>query len=28
VGHTIHSMWAPAHFELQKRAVKWLLKQI
>jgi hypothetical protein len=28
VGHTIHAMWQPAHFELQKRAVKWLLKQI
>ena len=28
VGHTNHAMWAPAHFELQKRAVKWLLKQI
>jgi type 1 glutamine amidotransferase len=28
VGHTIHAMWVPAYFELQKRAVKWLLKQI
>src|ERR1035441_1964661 len=28
VGHTIHALWVPAHFELQKRAVKWLLRQI
>jgi len=28
VGHTNHALWAPAHFELQKRAVRWLLKQI
>jgi type 1 glutamine amidotransferase len=28
VGHTNHAMWVPAHFELQKRAVRWLLKQI
>jgi len=28
VGHTNHAMWVPAHLELQKRAVKWLLKQI
>jgi hypothetical protein len=28
VGHTNHAMWVPAHFELQKRAVQWLLKQI
>jgi len=28
VGHTNHAMWIPAHFELQKRAVRWLLKQI
>jgi type 1 glutamine amidotransferase len=27
VGHTNHTMWVPAHFELQKRAVWWLLKQ-
>jgi type 1 glutamine amidotransferase len=28
VGHTNHALWIPAYFELQKRAVKWLLKQI
>ena len=28
VGHTIHAMWAPEYFELQKRAVKWLLKEL
>jgi type 1 glutamine amidotransferase len=28
IGHTIHAMWEPAHLELQKRAVKWLLKQL
>ncbi len=28
VGHTNHALWIPAHFELQKRAVRWLLKQI
>jgi len=28
IGHTNHAMWIPAHFELQKRAVRWLLKQI
>ena len=28
VGHTNHALWVPAHFELQKRAVKWLLRQI
>lgn len=28
VGHTNHALWVPAHFELQKRAVRWLLKQI
>jgi type 1 glutamine amidotransferase len=27
-GHTNHAMWIPAHLELQKRAVRWLLKQI
>src|SRR5689334_15835055 len=27
IGHTNHAMWAPAYFELQKRAVKWLLRQ-
>ena len=28
VGHTNHAMWIPAHLEIQKRAVRWLLKQI
>jgi len=28
VGHTNHALWVPAYFELQKRAVKWLLRQI
>ena len=28
VGHTNHALWVPAHLELQKRAVKWLLRQI
>ena len=28
VGHTNHAMWVPEHLALQKRAVKWLLKQI
>lgn len=27
-GHTNHAMWAPAYLELQKRAVKWLLREI
>jgi hypothetical protein len=27
-GHTNHAMWAPQYFEIQKRSVKWLLKQI
>lgn len=27
VGHTIHAMWAPEYLELQKRSVKWLLRQ-
>ena len=28
VGHTIHALWIPGHLELQKRAVKWLLREI
>ncbi len=28
VGHTNHAMWVPAHLELQKRAVQWLLRRI
>ena len=27
-GHTNHALWVPAYFEIQKRAVKWLLKRI
>lgn len=26
VGHTLHAMWQPEHYQLQKNAVKWLLK--
>ena len=28
VGHTIHALWAPEHIKLQKRAVKWLFREI
>ena len=28
VGHTIHAMWNPQYLELQKRSVRWLLKDI
>jgi Trehalose utilisation len=28
VGHTIHAMWAPEYIEIQKRSIRWLLKQI
>ena len=28
VGHTNHAMWAPQYLEIQKRAVRWLLKKI
>lgn len=28
VGHTIHAMWNPQYLEIQKRAIRWLLKQI
>jgi type 1 glutamine amidotransferase len=28
VGHTNHAMWAPQYLEIQKRSVRWLLKQI
>ncbi len=28
VGHTIHAMWNPQYLEIQKRSVRWLLKQI
>lgn len=27
IGHTFHAMWNPQYFEIQKRAVRWLLKQ-
>jgi type 1 glutamine amidotransferase len=26
VGHTLHAMWEPEYFKLQKNAVRWLLK--
>jgi type 1 glutamine amidotransferase len=28
VGHTVHAMWNPQYLEVQKRSVRWLLKQI
>jgi len=28
VGHTIHAMWNPTYLEIQRRAVRWLLKEI
>jgi type 1 glutamine amidotransferase len=28
VGHTIHAMWNPQYLELQKRSVRWLLKDL
>jgi hypothetical protein len=28
VGHTVHAMWNPQYLEIQKRSVRWLLKQI
>jgi type 1 glutamine amidotransferase len=28
VGHTIHAMWAPEYVEIQKRSIRWLLKQL
>jgi len=27
-GHTIHALWNPEYLKLQRRAVKWLLKEI
>jgi type 1 glutamine amidotransferase len=27
-GHTIHALWAPEYLKLQRRAVRWLLKQL
>src|ERR1700760_2083453 len=28
VGHTIHALWVPQHVELQKRVIRWLLKDL
>lgn len=28
VGHTIHALWVKPHVELQKRAVRWLLREL
>lgn len=28
VGHTIHALWVPEHVELQKRVIRWLLKDL
>jgi type 1 glutamine amidotransferase len=28
VGHTIHAMWNPQYIEIQKRSVRWLLKDL
>jgi len=28
VGHTFHALWTPQYFEIQKRSVKWLLKEL
>lgn len=28
VGHTNHALWVPSYFELQKRAVRWLVREI
>jgi len=28
VGHTVHAMWNPQYVEIQKRSIRWLLKQI
>ncbi len=28
VGHTNHAMWAPQYIEIQKRSVRWLLKEL
>ena len=27
-GHTIHALWAPEYVKLQRRAIRWLLKQL
>ena len=26
VGHTLHALWHPEYFKLQKNAVRWLLR--
>src|SRR5579872_615631 len=28
VGHTIHALWVPEYLEMQKRAVRWLLREL
>ena len=28
VGHNLHALWNPQYLEIQKRAIRWLLKQI
>lgn len=28
VGHTIHALWNPTYLEIQRRAVRWLLKDL
>jgi type 1 glutamine amidotransferase len=28
VGHTIHAMWNPQYMEIQKRSIRWLLKEL
>ena len=28
VGHTIHAMWAAQYMEIQKRSIRWLLKEL
>jgi type 1 glutamine amidotransferase len=28
VGHTIHAMWNPQYIEIQKRSIRWLLKEL
>jgi type 1 glutamine amidotransferase len=28
VGHTIHAMWAPQYIEIQKRSIRWCLKDL
>src|SRR5580704_9563150 len=28
VGHTIHAMWNPQYIEIQKRSIRWLLKDL